>query len=81
MSAFALGVSTLINGVGMGVQEAIRKRANLLRVLAEQSEQNLGVTFITLGPEDYSHQTKSLTRGCWRMFQSGFRTYRSSCDP
>lgn len=49
MSAFALGVSTLIIGLGMGAREAIRKRANLLRSLAERSKPILGVTFIAVG--------------------------------
>ena len=38
MSFFALGVSTIIIGLGMGAREAIRKRANVLRALAERSK-------------------------------------------
>ena len=46
---FALGVSTLIIGLGMGACEAIRTRAQRLRSLAERSKPILGVTFIAVG--------------------------------
>lgn len=49
MSFFALGVSSIIIGLGMGAREAIRKRANVLRALAEKSKPILGVTFIAVG--------------------------------
>jgi cytochrome c biogenesis protein CcdA len=49
MSFFALGVSSIIIGLGMGAREAIRKRANVLRALAERSKPILGVTFVTVG--------------------------------
>ncbi|MFK7752138.1 MAG: cytochrome c biogenesis CcdA family protein [Sedimentitalea sp.] len=49
MVAFALGVSTLIIGLGMGAREAIRSRAQSLRGLAERSKPILGVTFIAVG--------------------------------
>ena len=49
MSFFALGVSTIIIGLGMGAREAIRKRANVLRALAERSKPILGVTFVAVG--------------------------------
>ncbi len=49
MGFFALGVSTIIIGLGMGAREAIRKRANVLRALAERSKPILGVTFVAVG--------------------------------
>lgn len=49
MVFFALGVSTIIIGLGMGAREAIRKRANVLRTLAEKSKPILGVTFVVVG--------------------------------
>ncbi len=49
MVFFALGVSSIIIGLGMGAREAIRKRANVLRALAERSKPILGVTFVTVG--------------------------------
>ncbi|MEM1163664.1 MAG: cytochrome c biogenesis CcdA family protein [Pseudomonadota bacterium] len=49
MSFFALGVSTLILGLGLGARSAIRSRANALRGLAERSKPILGATFITVG--------------------------------
>lgn len=49
MLAFALGVSTLIIGLGMGAREAIRTRARALRGLAERSKPILGATFLVVG--------------------------------
>ncbi len=49
MAFFALGVSTLILALGLGAREAIRKRAQSLRGLAEKSKPILGVTFIAVG--------------------------------
>lgn len=49
MVFFALGVSTLIIGLGLGAREAIRARAQALRGLAERSKPILGVTFIAVG--------------------------------
>jgi cytochrome c-type biogenesis protein len=49
MTFFALGVSTLIVGLGMGAREAIRSRAQRLRNLADRSKPILGVTFIAVG--------------------------------
>lgn len=49
MGFFALGVSTIIIGLGLGAREAIRKRANILRSLAEKSKPILGVTFVAVG--------------------------------
>lgn len=49
MTAFALGVSTLIVGLGVGAHEAIRSRAQALRGLAERSKPIIGATFIAVG--------------------------------
>ena len=49
MNAFALGVSTLILGLGLGAREAIRHRAQALRSLASRAKPILGATFITVG--------------------------------
>jgi cytochrome c-type biogenesis protein len=49
MVFFALGVSTLILGIGVGGQNLIRTRAQRLRVLAEKSKPILGIVFISVG--------------------------------
>lgn len=49
MVFFAMGVSTLIIGLGLGAREAIRTRAQALRGIAERSKPILGVTFIAVG--------------------------------
>jgi len=49
MLAFALGVSTLIIGLGFGAHEAIRRRAQALRGLAERSKPIIGATFVAVG--------------------------------
>lgn len=49
MVFFALGVSTLIPGLGFGTHEAIRTRTQALRGLAERSKPILGVTFVAVG--------------------------------
>jgi cytochrome c-type biogenesis protein len=49
MVSFALGVSTLILGLGLGAREAIRTRAQMLRALAEKSKPILGITFLAVG--------------------------------
>lgn len=49
MIFFALGVSTLILGLGFGAREAIRARTTALRGLAEKSKPILGITFIAVG--------------------------------
>jgi cytochrome c-type biogenesis protein len=49
MVCFALGVSTLILGLGLGAREAIRTRAQMLRALAEKSKPILGITFLAVG--------------------------------
>lgn len=53
MTAFALGVSTLILGLGLGARGAIRGRAQALRGLAERSKPILGVTFVVVGAALY----------------------------
>ena len=49
MVFFAMGVSTLIIGLGLGAREAIRSRAQALRGIAERSKPILGITFIAVG--------------------------------
>jgi cytochrome c biogenesis protein CcdA len=49
MVAFALGVSTIIIGIGLGGQNLIRTRAQKLRGLAEKSKPIMGVVFIAVG--------------------------------
>ncbi len=49
MVFFAMGVSTLIIGLGLGAREAIRTRAQSLRGIAERSKPILGITFIAVG--------------------------------
>ena len=49
MAFFALGVSTLILGLGRGARQALRRRANALRGLAERSKPILGATFVLVG--------------------------------
>lgn len=49
MAFFALGVSTLIIGLGLGAREAIRARAQALRGIAERSKPILGATFVAVG--------------------------------
>ena len=49
MIFFALGVSTLILVIGLSIREAIRKRANSLRAIAERSKPIMGGVFIAVG--------------------------------
>lgn len=49
MTAFALGVSTLIIALGLGARETIRTRATALRGVAERSKPIIGATFIAVG--------------------------------
>ena len=49
MLAFALGVSTLIIGLGLGAREAIRARATALRGISARSKPIIGATFIVVG--------------------------------
>lgn len=49
MVFFALGVSTIILGIGLGARGAMRGRATALRGLAEKSKPILGVTFVLVG--------------------------------
>jgi cytochrome c biogenesis protein CcdA len=49
MTSFALGVSTLILGLGLGTQSAIRGRAKSLQSLAMRSKPIIGVVFVGVG--------------------------------
>ncbi|KAJ56699.1 cytochrome C biosynthesis protein [Actibacterium mucosum KCTC 23349] len=49
MGAFALGVSTIIVGLGLGAREAIRTKVQSLRGLASRSKPIIGVTFVVVG--------------------------------
>ncbi len=49
MTAFALGVSTLILSLAYGAKSAIRKRQSLLRALADRAKPVMGITFIAVG--------------------------------
>jgi cytochrome c biogenesis protein CcdA len=49
MIFFALGISTLILGLGFGAGNAIRARANALRSIAEKSKPLMGALFIAVG--------------------------------
>ena len=49
MIFFALGVSTLIIGLGLGAGETLRRRADRLRGLAERSKPIMGIVFIAVG--------------------------------
>ena len=49
MIFFALGVSTLIIGLGLGARETLRRRADRLRGLAERSKPIMGIVFIAVG--------------------------------
>ncbi len=49
MICFALGVSTIIIGLGIGTRNAIAKRSNALRGIAAKSKKILGIVFIAVG--------------------------------
>jgi cytochrome c-type biogenesis protein len=49
MTAFALGVSTLIIVLAYGAKSAIRRRQTLLRTLADYAKPVMGLTFIAVG--------------------------------
>lgn len=49
MVAFALGVSTLILGLGYGARAALARRRDALRRLAEVSKPVMGVVFVAVG--------------------------------
>lgn len=49
MVFFALGVSTLIVGLGFGARETLRRRADSLKGLAERSKPIMGAVFLTVG--------------------------------
>ncbi|MEO9776821.1 cytochrome c biogenesis CcdA family protein [Roseibium sp.] len=49
MVFFALGVSTLIVGLGLGARETLRNRTDKLRGIAERSKPVMGAVFLTVG--------------------------------
>jgi len=49
MSSFALGVSSIILLLGYGTGEAIRRRQQQLRGLAERAKPIMGITFLLVG--------------------------------
>ena len=49
MTAFALGVSTLILALAYGAKSAIRRRQTMLRALADRAKPVMGATFIAVG--------------------------------
>ncbi len=49
MITFALGVSTIIIGLGYGARSVIMRRQALMRRIAEKSRPILGVTFVAVG--------------------------------
>ena len=49
MVTFALGVSTIIIGLGYGAQSVIRKRQDLMRRIAGSARPVMGVVFIAVG--------------------------------
>jgi cytochrome c-type biogenesis protein len=49
MTSFALGVSTLILGLGFSARETIRTRTNRLRRLSESSKPLMGAVFVAIG--------------------------------
>jgi len=49
MTAFALGVSTLILGLAYGAKSAIKRRQTWLRALADRAKPVMGATFIAVG--------------------------------
>jgi cytochrome c biogenesis protein CcdA len=49
MAAFALGVSTLIIGLGFGARGAIQRRQGALRALATRARPAMGATFLVVG--------------------------------
>ena len=49
MSSFALGVSSIILLLGYGTGEAIRRRQQQLRGLADRAKPIMGITFLLVG--------------------------------
>ncbi len=49
MCFFALGVSTLVVGLGLGAGEALRARTDRLRGIAEKSKPVMGFVFVAVG--------------------------------
>ncbi len=49
MTAFAIGISSIILLLGYGARETIRKRAGAMRVLASKAKPIMGATFLLVG--------------------------------
>ncbi|MFC2968398.1 cytochrome c biogenesis CcdA family protein [Acidimangrovimonas pyrenivorans] len=49
MASFALGVSTVILGLGYGARQALRRRQSALRALADWAKPVMGITFTAVG--------------------------------
>ncbi|MBL4806398.1 MAG: cytochrome c biogenesis protein CcdA [Rhodobacteraceae bacterium] len=49
MTAFAMGISSIILLLGYGARETIRRRAGSMRALAERSKPIMGVIFLLVG--------------------------------
>lgn len=49
MTAFALGVSSLILALGYGARAALQRRQALMRRIAEKSRPFMGIVFVTVG--------------------------------
>jgi len=49
MTAFAIGISSIILLLGYGARETIRKRAGAMRVLAMKAKPIMGATFVLVG--------------------------------
>lgn len=49
MLSFGLGISTVIVALGYGTQEAIKRRQNSMRGLAQRAKPIMGITFLLVG--------------------------------
>jgi cytochrome c biogenesis protein CcdA len=49
MTAFALGVSSLILALGYGARAALQRRQALMRRIAEKSRPFMGIVFVCVG--------------------------------
>lgn len=49
MASFALGISTIILALGYGAQNAIRRRRDLLRRIADKARPAMGIIFVLTG--------------------------------
>lgn len=53
MLSFAVGVSTVIVGLGYGTREAVQKRQKSLRALSKNAKNIMGITFLLVGAMIY----------------------------